>query len=355
MDDHRIVLLSRDADRAYDKRMQNPLAMRGLAFVEFANRDQDHLGSIFSALGLSRHKRLKGGGPAVYQSGSIAFVANGATRGHAADFAAAHGPSVSALGLSFDNPAKAFESAVQRGARPADIERTLDAPAVYGVGDSLVYFVGKDGLAPALEAHRSPLTAVDKGFDAVDHLTNNVEQGALARWSAFYKDVFGFTEVRSFDIKGAKTGLYSYALRSPCGTFSIPINEDKGSTGQIAEYLREYRGAGVQHIALRTTDILSALDRMGGALPTLDMDDDYYVEAFARVPNVRQDKRTIMQHQVLLDGDAEGYLLQIFTQNLLGPVFFEFIQRENHLSFGEGNFSALFRSIERDQEKRGVL
>jgi 4-hydroxyphenylpyruvate dioxygenase len=335
--------------------MQNPLAMRGLAFVEFASRDLAHLGSIFGALGLSRHKRLRAGNVEVYQSGSITFLANAASSGHAAEFTQAHGPSVSALGLAFDDPAKAYEGALARGARPASVARTFEAPAVYGVGDSLVYFVGKDGIAADLVPHESPVTAVDKGFEAVDHLTNNVEQGALGRWSTFYKDVFGFTEVRSFDITGAKTGLYSYALRSPCGTFSIPINEDKGSSGQIAEYLREYRGAGVQHIALRTTDILTALDRMGGALPTLDMDDDYYVEAFARVPNVRQDKRSIMNHQVLLDGDAEGYLLQIFTKNLLGPVFFEFIQRENHLSFGEGNFSALFRSIERDQEKRGVL
>lgn len=167
--------------------------------------------------------------------------------------------------------------------------------------------------------------------------------------------MYGFTEVRSFDIVGQKTGLYSYALRSPCGTFCIPINEDKGSKGQIAEYLFEYRGPGVQHVALSTRDLLASLDAMKGALPTLDIDADYYEEVFRRVPRVRESPSRIAAHQVLVDGDENGYLLQIFAKNLIGPIFVEFIQRENHTSFGEGNFSALFRSIERDQERRGVI
>ena len=165
----------------------------------------------------------------------------------------------------------------------------------------------------------------------------------------------GFTEVRSFDIEGAKTGLYSYALRSPCGTFCIPINEDKGETGQIAEYLREYRGPGCSTSRSHPATSSRSLDALDGAVPTLDIDADYYEEAFARVPGVREDRTHIARHHVLVDGDASGYLLQIFTKNLVGPIFFELIQRENHLSFGEGNFSALFRSIERDQERRGAI
>ncbi len=161
--------------------------------------------------------------------------------------------------------------------------------------------------------------------------------------------------MRTFDIRGEKTGLQSYALRSPDGSFCIPINEGSEEKSQIEEYLREYRGPGVQHIALLTDDLLGALDRMGGAVPTLDIDADYYDTVFERVPGVVEEPARIAAHDVLVDGDDEGYLLQIFTRNVIGPVFFELIQRRNHLSFGEGNFGALFRSLERDQERRGVL
>lgn len=177
----------------------------------------------------------------------------------------------------------------------------------------------------------------------------------MAYWADFYKSVFGFTEVRYFDIKGQKTGLTSFALKSPCKTFSIPINEGNESKSQIEEYLRDYRGTGVQHIALATADLLDTLDKLKQAVATLDIDADYYEEAFQRVPNVTEDKTRVQKHQVLIDGDAEGYLLQIFTKNLLGPIFYEFIQRKNHDAFGEGNFTALFKSIERDQQRRGVL
>jgi 4-hydroxyphenylpyruvate dioxygenase len=267
---------------------------------------------------------------------------------------------VPAIGLAFDDPRAAFEEALRRGARPlAAAQRTqttFDVPVIMGIGGSLVYFTDRAG---SYERELMPLDRPDlvgdKGFTVIDHLTNNVAKGTLGTWSDFYRNVFGFTEVRSFDIKGERTGLYSYALRSPCGTFCIPINEDKDDKGQIAEYLREYRGPGVQHVALLTRDILTSLDALGGAIETLDIDADYYDEAFKRAPGVREDRARIRDHQVLVDGDADGYLLQIFTKNLIGPIFFEIIQRENHLSFGEGNFSALFRSIEREQERRGVL
>jgi len=265
---------------------------------------------------------------------------------------------VSALGIAFEDPRAAFEAALRRGATAFDGRgsTSFDAPAIYGIGDSLVYFVDAESsfereLVPVAERRIGP----DKGFLKIDHLTNNVPKGELGKWSDFYKNVFGFVEVRTFDIEGMKSGLFSYALRAPCGTFSIPINEDKGDKGQIAEYLREYRGSGVQHIALLTKDILASVEAVGGSIDMLDIDPSYYEEAFARVPNVRENRARIMKSGILLDGDAEGYLLQIFTKNAIGPIFFELIQRENHHSFGEGNFSALFRSIERDQEKRGVL
>ena len=338
--------------------MENPLEMRGLAFIEFASPKPDHLDGLFTSLGFSRTHRHRGRALDGYRQGKTWFFVDSERASFAQRFMAEHGPCVSALGLAFEDPRAAFDAALRRGATAFDGRgsTSFDAPAIYGIGDSLVYFVdAKAGFERELERLSAPHVAPDKGFLYVDHLTNNVPQGELGKWSDFYKKIFGFVEVRHFDIEGSKSGLYSYALRAPCGMFSIPINEDKGNKGQIAEYLREYRGSGVQHIALLTKDILSSVESVGRAVDMLDIDPDYYEEAFARVPNVREDRARIERNKVLVDGDAEGYLLQIFTKNVIGPIFFELIQRENHHSFGEGNFSALFRSIERDQERRGVL
>lgn len=338
---------------------KNPTGMRGLAFAELCGHEPD-LRALLGALGFSRTRRHASRALDVYTQGSAVFLVNDEPGTHAAEFRAAHGPCVSALGFLVDDPAAAFTAATARGARPytGRPARSLDAPAVHGVGDSLIYFV-KAGRESAVErecpALPDPTRVPDRGLLCFDHLTNNVAKGELGTWAKFYEEIFGFTHVRSFDIKGNKTGLYSFALRSPDGSFCIPINEDKGGTGQIAEYLKEYSGAGIQHIALLSKDLLSTLDRIGGAVPTLDIDASYYEHAFARVPGVRESPERIRAHNVLVDGDPEGYLLQIFTQNCIGPIFFELIQRENHLSFGEGNFGALFRSIERDQERRGVI
>ena len=191
----------------------------------------------------------------------------------------------------------------------------------------------------------------------VDHLTNNVYKGTMEKWANFYKEVFGFYEVRYFDINGIQTGLVSYALRSPDGSFCIPINEGKDDDrNQIDEYLREYNGPGVQHLAFLTNDIVASLDAMEGTgIQTLDIIPEYYDDIFDKVPNVKEDHEKIKHHQILVDGNEEGYLLQIFTKNLFGPIFIEIIQRENNLGFGEGNFTALFKSIELDQKRRGVL
>jgi 4-hydroxyphenylpyruvate dioxygenase len=333
--------------------MANPLEMRGLSFLEWSADVHD----LFTSLGFSKTHRHVARAAEVYRQGSIAFVVDRDPGSYATRHRAEHGPGVTALGFAFADPRAAFDAAVRRGATPfAERGASFDAPAIVGVGGTLIYFVdARAGIERELVALDQPVRVAEKGFLAIDHLTNNVRKGELAKWSAFYKDTFGFTDVRRFDIEGSKTGLLSYALRSPCGTFAIPLNEDKDERGQIAEYLREHGGPGVQHIALLTRDILASLDLVGGAVPTLDIDPAYYAEAFARVPNVREDRSRIRGHQVLVDGDAEGYLLQIFTKNVVGPAFFEIIQRENHLSFGEGNFGALFRSLERDQERRGVL
>ncbi|MCJ8278165.1 MAG: 4-hydroxyphenylpyruvate dioxygenase, partial [Bdellovibrionales bacterium] len=190
----------------------------------------------------------------------------------------------------------------------------------------------------------------------IDHMTNNVPKGELDKWAQFYENVFNFREIRFFDIKGDTTGLLSRAMRSPCGKITIPINEPTEDKSQIQEYLNEYNGSGIQHIALLTEDICDSVKGVKDAgIPTLDVPDTYYEVLNDRVPNITEDMNTLKNLRLLADGDDEGYLLQIFTQNVIGPIFYEFIQRKNHWGFGEGNFQALFEAIERDQRRRGVL
>lgn len=338
----------------------NPVGLQGIAFVEYASPDPGALDVLFRDLGFSRLSRHESRPVVHYQQGGIHFLVNREPDSFASRFAAAHGPSICALGWRVRDAEEALEAAVARGARPFEGQGALDGvPAIYGIGDSLIYFV-EEGTSRDWTGQLVPLDepvhVEDKGFTLIDHLTNNVERGTMARWAAFYKEVFGFTEVRYFDIRGEETGLTSYALRSPDGSFCIPINEGSEDKSQIEEYLREYRGPGIQHIALLSDDLLGSLDRLEGCgIETLDIEDAYYETVFERVAGVTEDRGHIQRHRVLVDGDEGGYLLQIFTKNVIGPIFFEMIQRKNHQSFGEGNFGALFRSIERDQERRGVL
>jgi 4-hydroxyphenylpyruvate dioxygenase len=298
----------------------------------------------------------------LYEQGTIRMLLDRSRSGFAARFTAAHGPCICAMGWHAANAPAAAATAIARGASPGDGDlRRADGtpvPAVAGIGDSLIYFIDpRDtwitlGFVPLDRPDRVP----PRGFTAIDHLTNNVPRGELGRWATFYRDIFGFTEVRYFDIRGVKTGLQSFALRSPCSTFCIPINEGTETGSQIDEYLEEYRGPGIQHLALLTDDILGSLRALEGTpIEFLDIDEEYYREVFDRVPNVREDHAELERRDVLVDGDADGYLLQIFTKPLIGPIFIELIQRHNHASFGEGNFGALFRSIERDQQRRGYL
>jgi len=342
----------------------NPCGLRGIEFVEFASAEPEWLDQLWRAFGFSRLATHPQRDLDLYVQHDIRLLVHREADSFAGRFHRAHGPAASAMGWRFDDAHAAFDEAVRRGARPYDGAhgaKSFDVPAIYGIGDSLIYFFGSDDshgrhFDRAFVPHPQAVLVDDRGFLGIDHLTNNVRKGTMERWAGFYQRVFGFTEVRTFDIRGAKTGLTSYALRSPDGSFCIPINEGDESKSQIEEYLREYDGPGIQHLAFLTDDLLGSLDWMTeGVIETLDIDDEYYDEVFDRVPNVTEDHRRIRDHQVLVDGDADGYLLQIFTRNVIGPIFIELIQRKNHLSFGEGNFGALFRSIERDQERRGVL
>jgi 4-hydroxyphenylpyruvate dioxygenase len=341
---------------------KNPLNLRGIEFTEFASADTQFMHDVFMDFGFSKLKKYKDKDITYYNQNDIHFLLNAEKSGFSSEFTKTHGPAISSMGWRVDDAELAKIEAVKRGAKPAE-EGDFPYPAIYGIGDSLIYFIdafqGEETIwNNDFENLSEQSIQEDKGFMVIDHLTNNVYKGTMEKWANFYKDVFGFTEVRYFDIKGVKTALVSYALASPCGTFCIPINEGKGNDkNQIDEYLGLYDGPGVQHIAFRTKDLVASCDALKGSyIETLDIIPEYYDTIWDRVPWVKESKERIKHHQILVDSEAENtYLLQIFTKNLFGPIFIEMIQREGDQGFGEGNFQALFESIEREQEKRGVL
>ena len=344
--------------------LENPIGLDGIEFVEYASPNPQALEQMFLKFGfqkIGQHKRKQ---VMLYRQNQVNFVINNEPSTFAAKFAKQHGPSICATGFRVKSAARAFEQAVARGARP--IENKNDPashsfPAVYGIGDSAVYFVDRyrapihfDDDFRYLQPERYPK---GKGLTVIDHLTNNVPKGEMQKWCDFYQKIFNFHEVRKFDIKGEATGLTSKVMRSPCKKITIPINEPTEGKSQIQEYLDEYHGSGIQHLALMTGDILATVQQLrDSGIEFLDAPPETYYESISsRVPNVMEDLKKIHDLAVLVDGDPEGYLLQIFTKNLIGPIFFEIIQRRNHSGFGEGNFQALFDAIERDQKKRGYL
>ena len=343
---------------------QNYCGLTGIDFIEFSSPTPGALHELFLAFGFSRVMRHKTKKIDYYRQNDIHFFLNFEPNSFSENFQKTHGPSITSMGWRVKDRHEAQKVALEKGAKPGEGDyqyKNETLPSIYGIGDSLLYFVD-DYTNPRIyeemgfESLDKPDIVQSKGFISVDHLTNNVKQGEMEKWANFYKDIFGFTEVRYFDIRGSKTGLLSYALQSPCKSFCIPINEGTDSKSQINEYLEEYKGAGVQHLAFITHDICQSLDKLKDTpIETLTMDDEYYEEVFDRVPNVTEDHNELQKRQILVDGDLKGYLLQIFTKNLIGPIFIEIIQRKNHFNFGEGNFGALFRSIERDQQERGYL
>lgn len=338
----------------------NPLGLNGIDFVEFSTSQPKLLNKLFTDFGFSKIASQPSGEIDLYKQGDIKFFLNHQKDSFGDHFQKKHGPSISAMGWRFDNPAKAYEEALRRGAHACtkgDYRKSSGelVPAIYGIGESLIYFV-EPNEALGFERLQNPQMVPNKGFFLIDHLTNNVFKGTMEEWAHFYKNIFAFKEVRYFDIKGKKTGLTSYALRSPCGNFCIPINEADEAKSQINEFLDEYHGAGIQHLAFLTRDLIKSVESLKDTdIQTLDITPGYYEKAFRRVSHIKEDRKQIQKLNLLVDGDEDGYLLQVFTKKLIGPIFIELIQRENHLSFGEGNFQALFDSIERDQMKRGVL
>ena len=345
---------------------ENPAGTDGFEFVEFAHPEPQVLRDAFARMGYVLTARHRSRDIELWQQGDITYVLNNAPGSHAMQFVAEHGPCAPSMCWRVTDAAHAYAHAIAKGATPFEGDKTLDLPAILGIGGSLIYFTDRYGDANPYDGAFDWLTTPKPfgvGFHYLDHLTHNVHKGNMNKWFEFYEHLFHFRQIRFFDIEGKFSGLYSRALTSPCGRIRIPINEDRGEAGQIVEYLRRYNGEGIQHIAVGAEDIYAAVDDIAARgvkfMPKPPL--AYYALSKTRVTGHQEPIERLAQHGILIDGEGvvDGgetrILLQIFSKTVVGPIFFEFIQRKGDDGFGEGNFRALFESIEQDQIDRGVL
>ena len=347
----------------------NPLGTDGFEFVEFTSPEPERLKALLEKMGFTATDRHRSKNVLRFRQGDINFILNMEPNGQAADFRQVHGPSANAMAFRVKDAALALKLAVERGAKavigPAG-PMELNIPAIEGIGGSNLYLVDRYGAQEIYDVDFVPIpgaaaqmTANSRGLTYLDHLTHNVFRGQMATWANFYEQIFNFREIRYFDIEGAQTGLISKAMTSPCGKIRIPLNESQDDHSQIEEFLRDYKGEGIQHIALGAADIFVSVETMrAGGVVFQDTIDTYFDGIDARVPGHGEDVERLRADRILLDGaptEGQGLLLQIFTENMIGPIFFELIQRKGNEGFGEGNFKALFQSIELDQIRRGVL
>ena len=349
----------------------NPLGLDGFEFIEFSAPAKGALEPVFEAMGFKRIARHRSKEADLWRQGEINLIANYEPASPAAYFAAEHGPSACAMGFRVTDASLAYATAIERGAEPVDSwtgPMELRLPAIRGIGGALIYLVDRYKEGPSIyDIDFDYLPGVDRkpagaGLRLIDHLTHSVYGGRMAHWAGFYERIFGFRETRYFDIKGEYTGLTSRAMTAPDGRIRIPLTEEgPGGGGQIAEFLRAHNGEGIQHIAFHCDDLVACWDRLK-ALGVRFMSpppSTYYEMLDERLPGHGESVLALQTRGILLDGatgdGAPRLLLQIFSAPALGPLFFEIIQRKGDEGFGEGNFSALFRSIERDQLRRGVL
>ena len=348
----------------------NPMGLMGFEFVEFASPIPNVLEPLFEKMGFSLVARHRSKDVLLYRQGQINFIVNREPKSLAAYFAAEHGPSACGLAFRVKDAHRAYARALDLGAQPLDIPTgpmELRLPAIKGIGGAPLYLIDRfeDGKS-IYDIDFEFLPGVDRhprgvGLKVVDHLTHNVYRGRMAHWAAFYERLFNFREIRYFDIQGEYTGLTSKAMTAPDGLIRIPLNEEAGKTaGQIEEFLMQFSGEGIQHVALLTDDLSKTVDELQLAgIPLMTAPNAVYYEMLQeRLPGHGQDVAALQARGILVDGSMQGgkrLLLQIFSETVLGPVFFEFIQREGDEGFGEGNFKALFESLERDQLRRGVL
>jgi 4-hydroxyphenylpyruvate dioxygenase len=348
----------------------NPLGTDGFEFIEYAAPDPVALGALFERMGFTAVARHRSKNVLLYRQGEINFIVNAEAGSFAQSFARVHGPSICAIAFRVKDAAHAYQRCIDNGAwgveaHPGPME--LNIPAIKGIGDSLIYLVDRypgngTGLSiydvdfvplPGIEQH-----PVGAGLTTIDHLTHNVHRGRMEEWSSFYERLFNFREIRYFDIEGKVTGLRSRAMTSPDGRIRIPINESADDKSQIQEYLVAYRGEGIQHVALGTRDIYATVETLRrNQVAFQDTPETYYEALPARLPGHHEDAERLRRNRILLDGAParDEMLLQIFTATVIGPIFFEIIERKGNQGFGEGNFQALFESIELDQMRRGVI
>jgi 4-hydroxyphenylpyruvate dioxygenase len=349
----------------------NPMGTDGFEFVEYTAPDTRALGRLFEALGFTAVARHRSKNVTLYRQGGINFIVNAEPDSFAQAFARVHGPSACAMAFRVRDAAAAYERAIELGGRPFHGKvgpMELNIPAIQGIGGSLIYLVDRYGAAGSIyDIDFRPLPGgaekpAGDGLVYIDHLTHNVHRGRMRYWARFYEKLFGFREQHYFDIEGKATGLKSKAMVSPCGKIRIPINESADAKSQIEEFLHAYHGEGIQHIALGSSDIYRTVERLrAGEVKFLSTPDTYYELVGKRLPGHGEDLARLRKDRILIDGDVRRnprrrrLLLQIFTETLIGPIFFEIIQRKGDEGFGEGNFRALFESIELDQIRRGTL
>ena len=340
---------------------ENPLGLNGFEFVEFTSPKPEAMAELFSRLGFTHvgdHRTL-----AIrhYAQGDINLLLNMTESGHAREFRDAHGPSASAMAFRVRDSNQALALAVERGATA--VEGDLGVPAVEGIGGSRLYLVDptchEQLFGSAFEPVAGAGDRAGAGLHTLDHLTHNVNRGRMQHWASFYESVFNFRQIRYFDIEGKQTALLSRAMTAPDDKIRIPLNESQDEFSQIEEYLKEYKGEGIQHLAFATDDIFATVDALrANGIRFQDSPETYYDMIDARVPGHGHSVDSMRKRRILIDGSPEtgdGLLLQIFTENMVGPIFFEIIQRKGNEGFGEGNFKALFESIELDQIRRGVI
>ena len=346
---------------------ENPLGLNGFEFVEFTSPAPEVMVKLVERLGFVAYSKHPSKQLVRYKQGDISLLINQEPTGQAAEFRMAHGPSANGMAFRVANARAAYEMALERGARAADPSRGALGDGSYvleGIGGSLLYLVDRFGAKGSIYDAWQKIPGADAaeaknsvGLESLDHLTHNVRRGQMRTWSSFYNRIFGFTEQKYFDIKGQATGLFSQAMIAPDKAIRIPLNESQDDKSQIEEFIRQYNGEGIQHLALTTRDIYGTVERLRARGVILqDTIETYYDLVDKRIPHHGEDLERMRKNRILIDGSKEeGLLLQIFTENLFGPIFFEIIQRKGNEGFGNGNFQALFESIELDQIRRGVI
>jgi 4-hydroxyphenylpyruvate dioxygenase len=345
----------------------NVVGTNGFEFVEYTAPDTRQLENLFTQMGFTPIARHRAKDVVLYRQGNINFIINHEPDSFAQAFAKVHGPSICAFAIRVKNAADCFARCVKLGAKPYQSHvgpMEINIPAILGIGNSLIYFIDRFGEHSVYDVDFVPFEDVELhpkgvGLTEIDHLTHNVFHGGMDKWAEFYQLLFNFREIRYFDIQGKITGLKSRAMSSPCGKIRIPINEPTDAKSQIQEYLDAYHGEGIQHIALHTANIFSTVESLrDNGVAFMDIPDTYYAAVNERVPGHHEVLARLRDNKILIDGAparGAGLLLQIFTNTVIGPIFFEIIQRKGNEGFGEGNFQALFEAIERDQIKRGVI